>query len=233
MAILAVALGAVVILLNLGAAALACSTENSYCAGSPRLWRGRVYGVNRAPVRAATVLYTFASEQPRGIPLGREVEVATDAAGRYCLRWPSEKVTAALRVVGVVAGDTPDPRLQTLAIDTRGPIIVTPDAASGLVAAPGTPGGRQVYVPVISHPWNPATDATSRCIERNPPWYRREGLIVNWRSLLVFALGAVAVGLGVLSLVPSGARLALSTGAAGTGALAAILFVLIWITKSV
>jgi hypothetical protein len=229
-----VALGAAVIVLNLAAAALACGTENSNCAGAPRLWRGRVYGQNGAPARSATVLYTFASNQPRGRPLGRELAINTDEAGRYCLRWPDEKITAALRAADVVAGPTPDPRLRDIAPRAPGPIIVTPDAVGGVARAIAAPGTHEVGVLVVADPWEPALDATSSCVERSPHWSRLSNLTSNWRFRLLLALGALALILGLIGLFAGPAlRPALPISAAVAGAAAGALFVLVWVTESV
>jgi hypothetical protein len=222
-----------VIALNLGAAGIACGTENSDCAGSTRDWRGRVYGRNGAPARAATVLYVFASNQPRGEPLGRELALPVDRSGRYCLRWPTEKVTAAIRASGVIAAGQPDPRLAALALRAPGPIIVTPDAAGRQVTPTPPPGTNRLGVLVVAQPWDPATDATSDCIERSPPWYRRDDLLLDWHSLLLFGLAVLALILGNASLNRRKANpVPLGRGGAGAGSVALILFVLFWITKS-
>ena len=229
---LGIALGAAVAILNLGAGALACSTENSYCAGAPRLWLGRVYAPNAAPARSAMVLYVFASNQPRGTPLGREIAIRTDAEGRYCLQWPTEKVTAVVRAVDVVPGLRPDARLITIAQGTPGPIIVTPDVTGGTVAM--LPAGSNRSGTVVSEPWDPATDATSQCVEHQPPWYRMDNLWSNWRVLLLFAFAATAAVMSLVGLfgrAPAARLYALAGASAGSAA--AVLYVLIWITKTI
>jgi hypothetical protein len=98
------------------------------------------------------------------------------------------------------------------------------------VAAIAAPGTHEVGVLVVAQPWDPAVDATDQCIERSPPWDRRDDLFINWRFLLLLGAGGLAAILGFVGLTRTGA---LPAAGAATGVLAALLFVLIWITKSV
>lgn len=207
-----------------------CGTENSGCAGNPRLWHGRVFAPNGAPAERASVLFYFESVQPSQGPQ-TPIRAGTDRGGRYCLRWPAEKSLATIRAQITRAAARPDPRLVGHAGQATESIIITPDPVGGAFVL----HTRQPASLVLSALWEPGTDQTRRCVEHNPPWYRRQGLLGNWRSLLLIALGLLALALGVVARIAPGGEVARNVARiAGTTALAgAALFVLVWFTKTV
>jgi hypothetical protein len=218
-------------------ASLGCDLENSGCArgGPPRLWQGRVFTSDGRPAARATVRYVFASNQPGGRPAGRQLTIETDERGRYCLRWPEEVVRAYVSAADVTSREPPDPRMTSLIGPGAGPgsgsgsgaIIVTPDAApGGPVAQDPSYSGR-----TVSGPWEPAQDATSRCVTKSPPWNRIDDLRSNWRFRLLLGLSLAALLAGLAGVFITRGRLA---GLAATLAISdAALFVLIWITHSI
>ncbi len=227
-------IGALVLVANYGAGWSHCGAENTYCAvaGSTRLWRGRVFSNEGGPARA-TVKYRFES-------IGSPVLVPTDGLGRYCLRWPHERVVAYVVATNVRPAGPPDPRITDLpgssirapwgrspASVAEGPLIVSPDAS---LISPSTDEGS---TRVTSAAWDPTIDATDVCVTQSPPWYRIDNLYANWRyRTLTYGSFAVLL-LAAAVLLPSRFRLLLARASLVVATADLALYVLVWITKTV
>jgi len=213
-----------------------CGGENTYCAyGGPlKRWEGRVFTSDGRPADRAGLAFQFQSTQPRAGATIRPVKVVTDPIGRFCFRWPRERIAANLNVALVRSGAAPDPRFSALppgAFLTEAPgnpILVSPDAGVDIRAAGSLRLSRTLF--------DPQFDTTATCPEaaEQPPWYRADNLSSNWRYRLIeyLALAGLLIGAGSL-ILPSHLRRRIAAVGVSIGALDVVLFTLIWITKTV
>jgi hypothetical protein len=228
-----------VLALNWLEGSLACGGETSYCAhGPPRRWQGRVFTADGRPADRALVTYSFASMDGRtGSEPRAPVELRSDGQGRYCFRWPVEKTAGYVELGEVRSGAGPDPRFEAAATTDflgqvkTGPILISPDAApeTRIAVLPGT------QVRLSSKLWIAHLDAAERCPEPavHPKWDRVDDLKDNWRYRLIKYLSVAAVAISLIGLVaPRRLRLPLAVSGLFLGAVDALLFVLIWITRT-
>ena len=224
-AVFALVIGSIIFFVN-GLSASACGWDTSYCAHAdqPHLWVGRVYDQAGRPT-AATIRYWFSSA---GRPGPAEVELATDSAGRFCLRWPTESGGSGIGALNVHGAGPADPRLSGYLGPE--PLIVTPDARGGDVSLDHSLPGR-----VQPEPWDPRTDMANTCVTKSPPWDRIDNLQQNWRYrlLLYISLGAIVLGVAGLILQRTRAARVISWLALSTAGISVVLFVLIWQTHRI
>jgi hypothetical protein len=172
---------ACVVLAGNTVAVVHCGLENSYCAhgGPPHRWEGRVFTTGVRPATQATVSYAFSSNGTN-----HPISLTTDARGRYCLRWPRERVTAFVSASKVPSA-----------------LVVTPDASGRLVAGEG--GTR-----VAATPWSPAVDSAPTCVTKSPAWWRIDGASSDWRFQLMLWLSlAILAGAAIVRFaVPPSVR---------------------------
>lgn len=181
--------------------------------GKPREWRGKVLTADRRPVTGARLSYLFESNR------GKPVDIVSDVQGRYCLRWPEERISAR---VSVASG-------------SGATLIVSPDAAESSSILEAKPPLR-----VAATPWDPQRDAAARCSEGAPPWDRVDGASGNWRykllqwaSVLTLAIG---VGTGILAgvgVLPARLRARAWLVPAVLAGCDVVMFVLIWVVHAV
>jgi hypothetical protein len=192
----------------------ACGRENADCARRPiREWRGRVFTPDGRPADRATVVYQFYSNRPR------ELKLVTDSSGRYCLRWPHETTGAYVTAIGVGSAAPPDPRFQSRT--AQAVRVVSPDMLGGPFAR--------------SSAWRRSQDAARGCASTSgPPWYRVEGLSGNWRAATVryVAIACILWPLAVIVTPRARRRSAARIGLSLVGS-DLILFVLVWLTKTI
>ena len=199
-------------LLGLGAAlsdavigAWSCTSETANCnpGGSRIRWEGRLFdSVGRPGARVPlTVDFVSVNEHP-------DVTTRTDAEGRFCFRWPREQAPADVRVGYVTARGRRDPRFANGA--PLDPAAHDPQLEAGRVPAVSaravvlTPNRYLVSDPSVFlnyRDWDAQLDATPHCEQTAaPPWYRQEGALGNWRSVLVIAVGLFAFVGGLVGL---------------------------------
>jgi hypothetical protein len=228
-----------VLALNWLEGSLACGGETSYCAHGPlREWQGRVFTGDGRPAERAMVSYSFASMGRRtGAAPRVPVKLRTDRDGRYCFRWPFEKTAAYVELDQVRSGAEPDPRFEAAAETDflgqvkTGPILISPDAApeTRIAVLPGS------QVRLSSKLWIAHLDAAERCPEPavHPKWDRVDDLKDNWRYRLIKYLSAAAVAISLVGFVaPRRLRLPLAVSGISLSGVDALLFVLIWITRT-
>jgi hypothetical protein len=206
----------------------ACSWDNSGCAfaGRPELWRGRAFTADGRPADHAVVDYVFGSEQTDP-GAERATSVPTDEQGRYCLRWPQERLTPFISAQRVRSSAAPDPRLLTSVSRAAGPIIFT-SRFDGVSQDPGWEGT------VMTEPWDPRLDGTTHCTTKKPPWYRIDDLGSNWRYRLPICASLVVILLDFCALfatAPYQRRLCTAAALVALNQLA--LFALIWVTHTI
>jgi hypothetical protein len=204
----AMAVAAAVLVVNAFTAGLTCGVDTSYCAlgGKPHEWRGLVLTADGRPVAGATVRYRFESNRPRG----RLVRVVSDAQGRYCLRWPRERITADVSV-GANRG--------------QAAVIVSPEAALPVIAGEGG-------IRVAATPWDPVGDAAAECLVASPPWYRVDDLKENWRYELIKWVSVLALATGLVAAVlPGRLRHRAALVPVMFAGCDVVLFVLVWIVR--
>lgn len=217
-----------------------------------REWQGRVFTPEGRPAAGAVVRYGFESMRARGSQ-GEHVEVRTDQSGRFCFRWPSESVTASVSVDEAQSATGPaDPRFETarpedFAGETTGgpipgaPILVSPDVTEERIAPlplsePGIDLPRYGSGRLSGSLWQPEVDAVDQCVASKvqPPWHRVSNLKENWRHrvLRYLSLGFTVMALGALA-VPRRHRHVAGRAAWIVGGADLLLFVLVWVTKTI
>jgi hypothetical protein len=167
-----------------------------------------------------------------------DVTTRTDAEGRFCFRWPKERVPAYVRVGDVTAAGRRDPRfadrsaLDPAAHDTR---IETgrapPVSARAVVITPNRYLVSEPAVFVNYRDWRARSDAKSNCEQMDaPPWYRQEGALGNWRSVLVIVLGLGAFGGGLIGALLRRRRVISWLGPAvlTSGLASVVALVIVW-----
>jgi hypothetical protein len=209
---------------NLAVAAVDCGLSETTCAerGAPVRWEGRVFDAGGRPA-AAVVTLAFPA-----LPDGDDpVRVRTDAAGRFCVRWPEEHRDVRVAVPELSGHGPPDPRFGGR----------SPDAGPqrALIVAPGV--GLQsddalLYDGFYGSVWRPREDALPACprAEATPAWYDAEGAGSNWRVRVVYALGAVALALALVALAAGRGRRGrrLFVAAAASSAVSVLAWALTW-----
>jgi hypothetical protein len=79
--------------------------------------------------------------------------------------------------------------------------------------------------------WRADVDARQGCEQTaGPAWYRQEGALHNWRSVLVIVLGLCAVAAGGIGLLlrRRGANTRLGRGALVSGIASVVVFLIVW-----
>jgi hypothetical protein len=222
------------LLTNLVVASVACGFDTETCAHGPvERWQGRFFDAAGRPIRGRLSI-TFPSQPDDADP----VMVATDRAGRFCVRWPSENAVAVGEVhPGAVAAPTRDARVErelarfgyssvkpavVAVVDVRGPVRFTS-------YHPDTPSTREVGT---STDWLPA-DGRPDCVTPavEPAWYDVEGVEQNWRVRVVTWISVAAFVAVVLASIAGRSRFGarLFWVATVTSAGSALACALVWL----
>lgn len=241
MLVLGALLGFGATLADLGVGALNCSGDASACAydRDDVRWEGRVF--DPAGRSQARVPLSFDFGSVRGT--SDDVRTRTDAAGRFCVLWPPERVVARVTPGGLAPSGGPDPRfahqaaLDPAASDPNvSPPPVGPPVRARVVLLTNNrllDGGLGSGVFTNYRDWRRDVDSPSHCEHvGGPPWYRRDGALGNWRSLLAIGVGLLACATALIGLTLRGrratARLASASLLLGIAAVAG--FAVVWAT---
>jgi len=220
-------------------AAFACE-ETSYCAlGGPlRKWQGRVFTDDGRPAERPVLRFGFESMRTKGAttPIPR-ISIRGDQHGRYCFRWPVERIKAIVSAEEAQSAAEPDPRFDTatpkdfVGDAQTGPILVSPDVTSERIGSLPATGIR-----LSGALWRPSADAVADCPKpaAQPPWHRIDDLRENWRYQLLkyLSLGVAGIALAGL-LVPRRRQRQVAIVALALGGVDAVLLVLIWAAKTI
>jgi hypothetical protein len=212
-----------------------CQTDTAYCAegGSDVTWEGRLFDPGGRRGSNVVVSLDFGS-----VFGGPEVRTRTDGRGRFCVRWPNERLVARVEVDTFAGRGPRDPRLaspSSLRFDASKPdpqLTLQPPPGARVVLLTNNPlldGGAGVFV--NADHWKPDIDSLRRCQDTDgPPWYRRDDAFGNWRSVGAIAIGLLTVLVGAVGLVlrrrPVGAGLAIITVCLGLAS--GVAFLVVW-----
>jgi hypothetical protein len=231
-------LGAGATLANVGVGGVNCSGDASYCAYDRHVvrWEGRLFDPLGRPGAHVAVSFDFGS-----VAGASQVRTRTDAAGRFCVLWPPERVVAGVTPGAVAGSGRADARFaRGAALD---PVAHDPDVLPPPVGPPVEArvvlltnnrlldGGVGSGVFANYRDWRQDLDSPRHCEDRGgPPWYRRDGAFGNWRSLLAIGIGLLACATALVGLAlrrrHAAGRLVPASLFLGVAAVAA--FIVVW-----